>query len=81
MTHEPECYAYCICVRLKSAYKRGRSDASPLAYRRGREDAAEAVYQAWQKFDDYQEIECQQCYTKEAFSLAEHAARGDGDQA
>ena len=42
-----------------------------------REQSAERVYQAWQKFDDYQTVECQQCYTKEAFDLAEQAARGE----
>lgn len=80
MTHEHECekanlgcgqypcVEVCICNELRSAYQRGR------------EDAAKAVYQAWQKFDDYQEIECQQCYTKEAFDLAEDAARGDDEQ-
>lgn len=42
-----------------------------------REQSAERVYQAWQRFDDYQTVECQQCYTKEAFDLAEQAARGE----
>ena len=41
-----------------------------------REQAAERVEQAWQNFDDYQTIECQQCYTKEAFDLAAEAAGG-----
>ena len=42
-----------------------------------RKRAAQRVEQAWQKFDDYETIECQQCYTKEAFDLAREAARGE----